>query len=236
MYMKKSLLLAATIALSLGASAQVARPDSLVYRAFRTLQAKDTAAFVALYPNHQQMKSLMVNAMSVMKDKILAQQPNLNIDSLLKAELEEMTPEKYREEMQSEFVQGFARILNQADAKAIDLRSATITSMTMDSAQTEVPGMKAARGIIRFNSGGEEYELHYDGAAYLESEKAWFGTKFNWVGKKGAFLETEVREVPLGDVSDEPPPPPPPPPTPPKKPVPAKKAPVKKTAPVNPKH
>ena len=231
--MKKSLLLAATVALTLGASAQVSRPDSLVFRAFRTLQAKDTAGFIELYPNHQQMKKLMVNSMDQLREQLKAIQPNMNVDSMIKAEMENFTAEKYRNELQAEFSESFRRILARAQALNLDLSKATILSIRMDTAETEMTGILAVRGTLDLTSDGKDYLLIFDGAGYLPTENGWFGTKFTGIHRKGETAPAVEEVIQEGiKVDDEPPPPPPPPPPPAKKPVPVKKTPVKKTTPV----
>lgn len=215
--------------------AQVASPDTMVHKIFATLQAKDQQAFVALYPNAQQfghfIRSLMEKTFnSEEMKKLMAQDEkakDLNLDSLVDAQVAVATSPETFAQMEQEFGKIFQRTIEKGEKKGVNWSEAKLTGYTIDSSATKEEGMpfqpgemKTFKGVIEFASGDQPYQLAFDKVIFLPTENGWFGADFPQLARKGESLAPD--KVSESAATDEMPAP--------KKPAtPAKKAPVKKT-------
>jgi hypothetical protein len=209
-------------------SAQVSNADTMIRRIFATLKANDQKAFVALYPNRQQFGRFMRNLMeqtfnSEEMKKVMAQDEkakNLNIDSLIGAQVATLTSEAAFSQMENAFGAMFQSIIKKGEAKGVKWSDATLVSYTIDSsadvadgAPFQPAGMKALKGVIDFTSGGSPYQLAYEKVMYLPTEGGYFGADFPQLARKGESLapdkeETVTDSVTMTQTETVPPPPP----------------------------
>src|SRR5215204_6589604 len=108
--MKSTRLLLLIVTCSLlfqSANAQISNADSMIYKVFATLQAKDEKAFVALYPNAAQFSKMMRTMMEQMMNSEQMKQmmaadeksKNMNLDSLINAEVDKISKPEVFDEM-----------------------------------------------------------------------------------------------------------------------------------------
>ena len=203
------------------AQAQVRNADTMIHRIFATLKAKDQQGFVALYPNAEQfgrfirnimeqtMKSEQVKSLLAMDEKT----KNLNIDSLMEAEIaNETKPEKFAE-TQRKFAKTFQQIIEKGEKKGVNWSGAKLVSYTIDSTDLgnkegmpfQLPGLKEAKGVIDFTVGDSAYQLAYNKMMFIESEGGWFGADFSQLARKGESLEPDAMPLPkeAQDAMDE---------------------------------
>jgi hypothetical protein len=200
-------LLTAVLLVVQAANAQVNNPDTMIRKIFSTLQAKDQKAFVALYPNGAQFGKMMRTMMEQMLNSEQMKQmmamdeksKNMNIDSLINAEVAKMsTPEAFAE-MQKSFVQSFQKIIEKGESKGVkwsDARLVTYTkdtaaNITGDMAMLQATGIKNMKGVIDFRSNNTDYQMSFDKVIYLPSEGGWFGGEFPQLARKGESLEPD---------------------------------------------
>lgn len=193
-----------------GAHAQISSVDTLVHRLFATLKAKDTKAYVALYPSPQQLSRFMKKAIAVQRESLKGLQQRdssqqdksspVNFDSLLVALDSAMTaqfnelskPENYPE-LEKKYTKGFAPALKQGEEKGVVWSAATLTGYSLDSSAQEDsasvkmlgPGYKNMKGVLDFRSNAKDYQLSFDNAVYFPEEGGWFGGQFKEVIRKG---------------------------------------------------
>jgi hypothetical protein len=201
---KRLLLAAAFFLATQGLHAQVATADSLVHRMFTTLQTKDEKSFVALYPNAEQftrfMKVIMekvLNSDAIKQVMALDEKTkNLNIDSLIMAEVtKSSSPEEFAK-MQEKFGKTFRDIIEKGEKKGVKWSEARLTNFTIDSTtavdkeaeQLGLTGLKEAKGVIDFSVGEDAYQLAFSKMVYLQSEGGWFGAEFPQLARKGESL------------------------------------------------
>lgn len=185
--------------------AQVRSADSLVQKLFATLQAKDEKAFVALYPDQQQFSRFIRGILekvlkSEQMQKMMAadeKSKNLNVDSLINAQVATTTGAEGFGKMQAEFGKSFQKIIEAAEQKGVKWSDAKLTNYTVDSAAAadkdaeafNLTGLKEAKGVIDFSVGNSSYQLAYGKLMYIESEGGWFGGEFTQVARKGELVE-----------------------------------------------
>jgi hypothetical protein len=188
--------------------AQVRNADTMIQKIFATLKAKDQQGFVALYPNadqfgrfirsimEQTLKSEQVRSMMAKDEKT----KNLNLDSLIDAELaKETSPEKFAA-TQQQFAKTFQQIIEKGEKKGVNWSQAKLTSYTIDSADLgnqagmpfQLKGLKEAKGVIDFTVGDSAYQLAYNKMMFIESEGGWFGADFSQLARKGESLAPDV--------------------------------------------
>lgn len=231
---QRALLLIAVLTAATGVRAQVQNADTMINRLFATLKAKDEKAYVALYPNSQQLGRFMKKIMQTQRNVMTALQQTdssqgkgqspVNMDSLLRsvdsmmtAQLAEMTkPENYAA-MEKKFAKSFAPVLQQGEAKGVNWAAATLTGYRLDSTvQTDSAAVKmlgadfkSLKGVLDFTSGGKAYQLSVDNVVYLPEEGGWFGGDFGEVIRKGENFTTDKAETKEADgleSADAPPP------------------------------
>ena len=200
-------------------SAQVKTADSMVHKLFGSLKNKDEKSFTSLYPNGQQMASLMRGMMESMfkseeMQKMMAmdeKSKNLNVDSLIDAQLAQVTKPEAQAEMQKSFAKNFQEIVEKGENKGVNWSDAQLVSFTLDStAQVDDEemkmfarsGVKNLKGVIDFRAGGTDYQMNFDKVLYIPSEGGWFGGEFKQVIKKGESFTNE-KAVALPDESME---------------------------------
>jgi len=202
--------LAFLVAISFAATvsqAQVSSPDAMVQKLFASLKNKDEQSFVALYPNGKQMASLMRGMMETMfKSEEMKQMmamdeksKNMNIDSLIDAQISQVTKPETQAEMAKGFAKNFKEIIEKGEKKGVNWSQAQLTSYKLDST-TQVEdeemkmfagaGIKNLKGVIDFNAGGTDYQMNFDKVLFIPSEGGWFGGEFKQVIKKGESFAT----------------------------------------------
>ncbi|HET7896529.1 MAG TPA: hypothetical protein VFL47_02635, partial [Flavisolibacter sp.] len=186
--------------------AQVATPEAMVQKVFATLQAKDQKAFVALYPNADQFgrfihdimektfKSEEMKQMMALDEKT----KNLNVDSLIDAQVTAAVSPTAFAEMQAQFGQIFQRTIEKGEKKGVKWSEAQLTGYTIDSSENKEEGtppvnVKTIKGVIDFTSGGQPYQLAFDKMLYLPVEKGWFGADFPQLARKGESLAPDAK-------------------------------------------
>lgn len=206
--------MAACFFAALGLHAQSASPDTMVHRIFASLKAKDEKAFVALYPNPQQFGRFIRNLMtqtfkSEQMQQMLANDEkakNLNVDSLIEAQVATVTSPAMFAQMEKQFGQMFQKVIEKGEKKGVNWSNATMTGYTVDSSSAmeqttpmQPAGMKTLKGIIDFTAGGQPYQIAYDKVIFLPTEGAWFGADFTQLARKGESLAPDKEE----EVKDE---------------------------------
>jgi len=191
--------------------AQVSSPDTMVHRIFASLKAKDQKAFVSLYPNARQFGAFIRGMMETMlktpemkkmmeKDE---KSKNMNVDSLIDAQVSAASEPMAFAKMQSEFGNIFQKIIEKGESKGVKWNEATLTGYTLDSTTTEEgnpfqPSMKTLKGVISFNVGDSAYQLAYDKIFFLPAENGWFGAEFKQLARKGESLAPDQAEMEEG--------------------------------------
>lgn len=200
------------------ANAQVKNADSIIHQLFTSLKNKDEKAFVTLYPNGQQMAGLMRGMMESMFKSPEMQQmmamdenaKNLNVDSLIDAQLAQVTKPEAQAEMQKGFAKSFQEIVEKGEKKGVNWSQAQLVSVTLDST-AEIDseemkmfagaGVKNMKGVVDFTAGGTAYQMNFDKVLYIPSEGGWFGGEFQQVIKKGESFTAE-NTVEVGGPTD----------------------------------
>jgi hypothetical protein len=203
---RTGLLIAALIVIQ-GAKAQVSNPDTMIRKIFSTLQTKDQKAYVALYPTSAQFGKMMRTMMEQMLNSDQMKQmmamdeksKNMNIDSLINAEVDKITkPEAYAE-MEKGFAESFQKIIEKgeskgvkwSDAKLVTYTKDTAADITGDMAMLQATGIKNMKGVIDFRSNNTDYQMSFDKMIYLPAEGGWFGGEFPQLARKGESLEPD---------------------------------------------
>jgi hypothetical protein len=212
----RSLVLLAVLFLAVHSSrAQTKTPDSLVQKIFATLQAKDQNAFVALYPNAQQFSGFIRDIMQKafnsdqMKQMMAADEKskNMNIDSLINAQVTAATGPEAFGKMQTQFGKSFQRIIEKGEQKGVKWNEAKLTNYTVDTSALSdkdaeafnITGIKEAKGVIDFSVGDSAYQLAYEKIMYIENQGGWFGGEFTQLARKGESL---APDQPSAETSD----------------------------------
>ena len=205
------------VAISLAAAvsqAQVSTPDAMVQKLFASLRNKDEQSFVALYPNGKQMASLMRGMMETMfkseeMQKMMSmdeKSKNMNIDSLIDAQISQVTKPEAQAEMAKSFAKNFQEIIEKGEKKGVNWSQAQLVSYKLDStsqvADQEMKmfagaGIKNLKGVIEFNAGGTDYQMNFDKVLFIPTEGGWFGGEFKQVIKKGESFAADVPETEL---------------------------------------
>lgn len=211
--------------------AQVSNPDTMIYKVFAALKAKDEKAFVALYPNAKQFGAFAL----AMLTAELASGDNQNsadastkalMDSFVKAQIVAETASGKYAAMEKTYSEEFTKTIGAGEAKGVKWAEAKLVSYTIDSSKVvgedakevmtaKKAGVTKLQGIIDFSVGDSAYQIHYMGMMSASSEGGWFWPSVTAVLRKGELpppFETEVRSIIVQDVREAPPPPPPPPP------------------------
>lgn len=212
---KPFMFLFALLAASQILHAQVQTADSLVHKIFASLKAKDEKAFVSLYPNGQQfgrfMRTVMEGAMkSEQMREIMSldeKTKNLNLDSLIDAQVAMFMMPEMVNKMQADFAKTFQRIIEKGEQKGVNWSQAQLTSFTLDSTAVkgdenlplQLAGMKEAKGVIDFTVGDSAYQLAFNKMMFIQSEGGWFGAEFPQLARKGESLAPD----PSADEDDE---------------------------------
>ena len=184
--------------------AQVSNPDSMVRRIFSTLQSKDQKAYVALYPSGPQFGKMMRTMMEQMMNSDQMKQmmamdesaKNMNIDSMINAEVEKMSKPEAFAEMEKSFGQNFQKIIQKGESKGVNWSDAKLVSYTIDTtgdiggdmAMLQATGIKNMIGVIDFRSNNTDYQMSFDKVLYLPAERGWFGGEFPQLARKGESL------------------------------------------------
>lgn len=201
-YIKRLALLVVVSFFATTINAQVKTADNMIHQLFASLKNKDEKAFTSLYPNGQQMASLMRGMMETMfkseeMQKMMAmdeKSKNMNIDSLINAQLSQMTKPEAQAEMQKSFAKNFQEIVEKGEKKGVNWSQAQLVSFTLDSTSQvddeemkmfAGAGIKNLKGVIDFKAAGTDYQMNFDKVLYIPSEGGWFGGEFKQVIKKG---------------------------------------------------
>ena len=182
--------------------AQVSNVDTMIHKLFATLKSKDEASFIALYPNGTQMANLVRSMLNTMFKSPEMQQmmamdeksKNMNIDSLVNAQVSQMNKPETQTEMKKAFSKNFQDIIDKGEKKGVNWSQAQLVSYTLDStaeaSDEEMKmfagaGVKNVKGVISFTSGGADYQMNFDKVLRIPSEGGWFGGELKQVIKKG---------------------------------------------------
>lgn len=208
-YAKRLAVLTFTILIATVVDAQVKNADTMIHKLFISLKNKDEKAFITLYPNGQQMASLMRGMMETMfkseeMQKMMAmdeKSKNMNIDSLISAQISQVTKPEAQAEMQKSFGKSFQDIIEKGEKKGVAWSGAQLVSYTLDSSDQAGgdqeakmfagAGIKNLKGVIDFKAGGADYQMNFDKVLYIPSEGGWFGGEFKQVIKKGESFVVE---------------------------------------------
>lgn len=207
--LKTLLFIAATIFTTV-TQAQVNSADSMVQRIFATLKAKDVQGFVALYPNAKQFGTMMRTMMEQMMNseqmkEAMATDPNaknMNIDSLIEAQISQLSNPEAFAMMEKKFGQTFKKVIEKGESKGVNWSDATLVSYTIDSSASledgpdmemlKNSGLKAMKGVIEFKVKDSSYQLAFDKIIYIPTERGWFGGEFPQLAHKGESLQPEM--------------------------------------------
>jgi hypothetical protein len=201
-HLRRLVLLLAVSLFTASADAQVSNIDTMIHKLFTTLKQKDEASFVALYPNGTQMANLVKGMLETVfkseeMQKMLAmdeKSKNMNIDSLVNAQVSQMNKPETQAEMKKAFAKNFQDIIEKGEKKGVNWSQAQLVSYTLDSTSDASDeemkmfagaGVKNLRGVISFNSGGTDYEMNFDKILRIPTEGGWFGGELKQVIKKG---------------------------------------------------
>lgn len=200
-HVKKIVLLFAAGLFFSTAQAQVSNPDTMIHKLFATLKAKDEKTFVALYPNGPQFAKMMrVMMEGVLNSEQMKQMmamdeksKNLNIDSLINAEVGKASKPEAFEEVRKSFGKKFQEAIEKGEKKGVNWRAAKLVSYTTDTTGEANPememfrssGMKNLKGVIDFTAGDSAYQMSFDKLIYIPAEGGWFGGEFTQVVHKG---------------------------------------------------
>ena len=207
-HIKRLVLLLAISFAAANAGAQVNSPDTIIHKLFVTLKNKDADAFVALYPNAKQMTNLIRGMMETMfkseeMQKMMAmdeKSKNMNIDSLINAQITQAMKPEAQAEMQKGFTKNHSTIIEKGEKKGVNWADAQLVSYTFDSTSQvddeemkmfAGSGIKNLKGVIDFRAGGTDYQMNFDKVLYIPSEGGWFGGEFKQVIKKGESFTQE---------------------------------------------
>lgn len=206
------------LATAFGASAQQATPEAFVASMFNALKTKDSVAFVTNYPNKEQFKKFVRSIAEAQMKKLeviaaMKADPNaanLNIDSLLNAQLATFDNPAVFGEMEKKYGENYTQVIQSGEKKGVNWSDAVLTGQTVDSATSDdmtEAGVKGIKGAIDFTSGGKEYRLRFSEAVYLPAEKGWFGGDFKDVlARRGdvELIDEEVSRDSLQNIQFEP--------------------------------
>lgn len=210
--------------------AQARSADDMAQKIFTSFQTKDEKAFIALYPNKEQMmglvKKMMKGVMAELKNspetmEELKKESNGNIDSLLSAEFEKKASPEEMVKMQEKYTKDFRKWIEEGEKKGVSWSNARITKTEIDTVAENDEAMqklfgsdqfKSMKGSIHFTSNNIAYQLRFGQVMFLPEENGWFGVKVKQIAKEGEPLtnddDVEVEEM-TEDVEKEVPPPPP---------------------------
>ncbi|GAA4742440.1 hypothetical protein [Flavisolibacter ginsenosidimutans] len=182
--------------------AQISNPDTMVRKLFATLPANDEKGFVALYPSPQQLMELVKSIM--MSDEVRNQiamgsgDKNINMDSLIQAQLATMSKPEVAAEMTKSFGKNFQRAVEKGKAKNIDWKKARLLSYTIDTAagsdkdeaMLQKLGYKTMNGVIQFSVDTAMYQMQFSKILFIPKAAGWYGGEFGQIARKGeTFLE-----------------------------------------------
>ena len=195
-------------------NAQVSSADMMIQKLFTTLKNKDEKSFVALSPNAKQMGGLVRSIMETMfkspemKNMMAMDEKskNMNIDSLIDAQVSQVTKPETQAEMEKSYAKNFNETIEKGEKKGVNWSQSKFVSVQMDSTadigDEEMKmfagaGIKNLKGVIDFNSAGTDYQMNFDKVLFIPTEGGWFGGEFKQVIKKG---ESFAAETPDKDV------------------------------------
>jgi hypothetical protein len=222
---RKGVLLLCFVFLSVfSVQAQVSNPDSIVRKLFATLPTNDESGFVALYPSPQQLMELVKSIM--MSDEVRKQiamssgDKNINMDSLVQAQLSAMAKPEVAAEMTKSFGRNFQRAVENGKAKNIDWKKARFLSYKLDTAAAGNDeamlgklGYKTLNGVIDFSVDTAMYQMQFSKIIFIPKANGWYGGEFGQIVRKGekfAAPGMETEDVTITDTVQAPEPPPPP--------------------------
>jgi hypothetical protein len=190
--------------------AQHRTADSMVHKLFASLQQKDENAFLSLHPNAEQFSQFIKTIMQqVMKSDAMKQifamdekTKNINIDSLITAEVSKAASPKEFEAMQSEIKRSFQKAIEKGEAKGVKWSEARLTGFTIDSAtvanekaeQFNLSGLKEAKGVIGFSVGDSSYQMSFGKMMFFPDQGGWFGVNVAQVARKGDSLAPDASD------------------------------------------
>ena len=227
---KRLLFLSFAVLLIKSSHSQISSPDTMVHRIFTSLKNKDEKAFVALFPNQEQMTKMMSKLMAGLVTEIAkmdtTNKKEIKQDDLNEMMLEQMKSKTKPEELTKEyerFGKNFRNIIKAGEQRGIDWKSITLLKYTYDTIAMKdemavklfgTDGIKSMKGQLFFTSADTTYQLSFKETMYLPEEGGWYGAELYRLRTENEKLtdDVEIKEVTIESMSDEPPPPPPPPP------------------------
>jgi len=211
--------------------AQVTSADAMANKIFTTLKAKDEKAYIALYPNKEQMSRLMTKMMKGIMSEVakspeamqeLKDEGKGNIDSLISAELQKKASPEEMTKMEEKYAKDFYKIIEQGEKKGINWNTIELVKFDIDTVTVADESMKklfgsnefrSMKGVMHFKANDSAYQMNFDDVMYLPEESGWFGVKFKQLISEGEKFEKEdeeKEEVMVMEDGDEVAPPPPP--------------------------
>jgi len=213
--LKRALFLCFVFVSTSSLQAQVSNPDSIVRKLFATLPANDESGFVALYPSPQQLMELVKNIM--MSEEVRNQiamgsgDKNINMDSLIQAQLSAMEKPEVAAEMTKSFGKNFQRAVEKGKAKNIDWKKARLLSYTADTASgsdkdeamLQKLGYKTLNGVIDFSVDTAVYQMQFSKIIFIPKANGWYGGEFGKIVRKGeSFDNADDEQVKVKEVLD----------------------------------
>lgn len=163
------------------AVAQTANADTMIYKVFRSLKAKDEAAFLSLFPNYTQLKEVMRQAVASEAAGNTVREKEM--DSALNAYLANFTEELYRKDLVKHFSDDFQRVMKQGTEKGLDWKSAVLDKYTYDKKSED--GFPMLSGMLYLKEGNQEYTLTFEEIIWVQKEGGYFGVSLKNLLAKG---------------------------------------------------
>jgi hypothetical protein len=211
------------------AQAQINSPDTMAHRIFTILKTKDEKAFVALFPNPEQMIKMLSKVMANLVIEIAkadttnkkeVNQGDFNA-LMLEGLKKKTTPEQLAKEY-GRFAKNFRDIIEKGEQRGIDWNKIALLRYTYDTITMNDEmavkifgndGMKSMKGRLYFTSADTVYEVSFKETLYLPEERGWYGAELHRLKKENETItnEMEMKEEILesSDIVEPPPPPPP---------------------------
>jgi hypothetical protein len=193
--------------------AQVIHPDTMVHKIFVALKNRDEKAFVALYPNKEQMLKLFSRIMSGLTVE-LAKMDTTNKQDVSPEELNKLMLEKMKEKMSGEEIdkeyrkvaRNFNQLIEQGQQKGIEWKKIVLSRYTYDTARLKDDAaikffgsdeVKSMKGVIYFKSGADAYQVSFKEIMFLPDEGGWYGGELHSLKKQESQTEkTTPKKVP----------------------------------------
>lgn len=190
--------------------AQEKNPDSLIYKAFAALQTNNEQAYLKLFPDYVQWKTIMNSMAGNMKGS--------DEKEAFEKEMSGFTKENFESEILFKVKENYQDFFSELEIKKIKLGQLRFVNAFYKIKKSEGINLEITtlNGIINLKDDNKNYELYFSDVIWSEVDKGWFGIKLNDIVEKEQSLreETKIDSVKLELITIEedrfvPPPPPP---------------------------